>query len=97
MKNLLPQLMGLIINYRASSNASEAIAESWEVAVDHSQLWTMESETIDPIDRAIIPTLYRLVPPEHHLHGEMHATNYMCNQLNATAGSFVFFVFLKKG
>ena len=30
----------------------------------------MASETIDTIDWPLTPTLYRVVPPELHLHGE---------------------------
>ena len=39
------------------------------VAVDHSQLRTMASEMVDPIDWPLPPTLYSAVPPERHLLG----------------------------
>ena len=34
------------------------------VAVDHSQLRTMASETVNSINSPLPPTLYRAVPPE---------------------------------
>ena len=40
------------------------------VAVDHSQLWTMASQTVDQIDWPLSPTLHRAVPHELHVvHG----------------------------
>ena len=50
----------------------------------------MASETVDPIDWPLPPTLYRAVPPEHHLHMHMRDTNQKtCTQLRrepATSG-----------
>ena len=49
------------------------------VVVDYSQLTTLASETVDPIDWPLSPTLHRAIPPELHvLHAimKMMATNY---------------------
>ena len=48
VENLLPQNVGSIINYLQSF---PEVAQ-WEllVAVNHNQLWTIASETVDPID-----------------------------------------------
>ena len=42
-----------------------------QVAVDHCQLLTMASETVDPIDWPLPPTLHRVIPLEllHVLYG----------------------------
>ena len=40
------------------------------VAVDPSQLWTMASETVDPIDWLLNPTPVRAAPPEPLLHSD---------------------------
>ena len=47
-----------------SSNANEVAHGQLPVAVDHSQLRVMASETVDPIDWPLPLTLYRAVPPE---------------------------------
>ena len=49
MEKLLPQNVGSIINYLQYSTETA----QWGiilVAVDHNQLWTMASETVDPMD-----------------------------------------------
>ena len=49
VENLLPQNVGSTVNYLQYSTE----AAQWGiilVAVDHNQLWTMASETVDPID-----------------------------------------------
>ena len=46
VENILPQNVGSIINYLQYSTE----VAQWEIAVDHSQLRTMASETADPID-----------------------------------------------
>ena len=44
------------------------------MAVNHNQLRTMASETVDPIDWLHPPPLHRAVPPELHvLHTAMRA------------------------
>ena len=51
------------------SNAT-VVARELSVAVGHSQVRTIPSETGDPIDWPLPPTLKRAVPPELHvLHG----------------------------
>ena len=40
-----------------------------QVSVDHSQLRTVASETVDLIEWLLPPTIDRAVPPERHLHG----------------------------
>ena len=66
-----------------STTCSDLLKQpNWQflVAVDHSQLRTMASETEDSIDWRVPPkylslytldaqTLYRAVPPKRHLHG----------------------------
>ena len=42
------------------------------VAVDHSQLRTMASETLDLIDFLLPPTLYGAEPPKCNVHMEIH-------------------------
>ena len=39
------------------------------VAVDHSQLLTLQSETVDSFGWPLHPTIHRAIPPEHVLHG----------------------------
>ena len=50
MENLLPQNVGSIINYL--QECTEAVNGKLLVAVNHNQLRTMASETVDPIDRS---------------------------------------------
>ena len=65
VKNQLPQNVGSIIMQLKCPNGELS------VAVDHNQLRTMGSETVDPIDWPLLPTLHRAVPLELHLlHGE---------------------------
>ena len=51
MENLLPQNVGSIINYLTTcSNVLKQPNGELLVAVNHNQLRTMASETVDPID-----------------------------------------------
>ena len=53
------------------STATEVDPLRAPVAVEYSQKRTMASETVDPIDWPLHPTLHSAVPPELHvLHGE---------------------------
>ena len=70
VENLQPQNVGsIIILSTTCSNATEAAYGEITIAVDHSQLLAMASETVDSIDWTLPPTLHRAVPPElHELH-----------------------------
>ena len=66
MENLLPQICG--VNYQ---NLLVVMLPKYPngrlpVTVDLSQLRTMASETVDPIDWPLPPALHRAVPPERH-------------------------------
>ena len=65
VENLLAQNVGSIINYL--QNCTEAAQWELLVAVNHNQLWTMASETVDPIDWSH-PAPTWAVPPERHVH-----------------------------
>ena len=52
-ENLLPQFVGLIIT--TCSNAIDIVKWELLVAVDHSQLRTMVSEMVDPIEWPLPP------------------------------------------
>ena len=74
VENLLPQNVGSIINYlmllMGSNPRGSTLNRELPVAVNDSQLRTMASETVDPIDWPLALTLHRAVPPELHvLHG----------------------------
>ena len=74
VENLLPQNVGSIINYLQYTEAAQ-----WGtlVAVNHNQLRTMASETVDPIDWSHPPPSWA-VPPERL----MHSIN-QCTQLDS--------------
>ena len=54
VENLLPQI---------SLESYTTTTGELPVAVDHCQLRTMASESVDPFDRPLPPTLHRVVPP----------------------------------
>ena len=58
------------------------------VAVDHSQLPKIKSETVDSIDWQLPPTLYRVVPLSATSTMKMRATNQECHgrELNSVLG-----------
>ena len=60
MENLLPQNVGSIINY--FQYALKQPTGELLVAVNHNQLRTMASETVDPIDWSHPPTLMGSTP-----------------------------------
>ena len=57
MEHLLSQNVGSIINYL--NNLLKSPNGELLVAVDHNELWTMASETVDPLDW-----------PHPHTHGQ---------------------------
>ena len=61
VENLLPLNVGSIINYLQEYTE----AAQWEllVAVDHKEIGTKASETVDPIDRSH-PHTHEQYPPE---------------------------------
>ena len=65
VENLLPQNVGSIIN--SCSNLLKQPNGKLLVAVDHNQLRSMPSETVDPIDWSHLPRSWG-VPPERLLH-----------------------------
>ena len=79
MENLPPQnqLSTTCSNLRKKPNGDLL------VAIDHNQLRTMASETLDPIEWSQPPTLHRAVPPEIHvLHGvNIGAVNRRCYRI----------------
>ena len=67
MENLLPQCG---VNYQLL--AVKQPNGELPIAVGHSQLSTMASETIDPINRQLLPTLHKSVLLKFHL---LHGAN----------------------
>ena len=65
VENLLPQNVGSIIN--TCSNVLKQHNGELLVAVNHNQLRTMASETVDPIDWSHSPPSWA-APPELHVH-----------------------------
>ena len=64
MENLLPQICGVIYKLLVVMLSKQPIGRL-PVAVDHSQLRTMVSENVDPIDWPLPPTLHKAVPPQY--------------------------------
>ena len=65
VENILPQNVGSITNH--CSNLLKQQNGELQVAVDHNQLRTMASETVDPIDWSHTSPSWA-VPPERLLH-----------------------------
>ena len=59
--------------------------EQLPVAVDHSQLWTMASDTVDSIDWPLPFTRHRAVPPEFHFHDANagHKSQHLLQQVGS--------------
>ena len=58
----------------------ENLNEQILVAGDHSQLWTMASETADPIDWPLPPPFTGQYPLSATCIAQMHAINQECSE-----------------
>ena len=65
----------IVLCFNVYTNDTEVVQRQTPVAVDHIKQRTIASETGDPIDWTLSPTLYTAASPERYLRMEMRAIN----------------------